>query len=498
MGDNFRLLKNIFMEVEQPLFLGDGLATGEFHSLMQPGQFVSTNLKETDGSDDMQIQSSLTDDVIDTQFIYRRLNGSISQQYSDILNEEALPYAPIPASDQAEIDADNKWLANNQPSYDVFKKRYYDALRAYSQEANKQSPDPAALPELLDNLNEANKNWETMGQKSVYERKQARVIYLSSGDPALLWTEFQNLLTFHSKVAPHRGPYKQTFLVPSVSEWNSPGTSWARFTKTINESDSYNYSSQTSWGGSGGFGWGLFSIGAGASGSSSYTYSQSDVTTVSIALDYMRVRIDRDWLKSDIFGYRFWWWKKAFGYKLLSDGGNLSVTPPQRPIGILPFLPNYLIVVRNLSITSNFTHNDATLIQSQLSASASFGWGPFSCSGNYSEANSTQTTHASFDGTTIKVDQPQIIAFTGTLMPLTPNPDRTLPWQDDHAPFDPPAAAVKAFRDVRHQDFLEAAKLDALHQAEADAASHRLGMLKTARRAIEMKFVRPIRETDEE
>jgi hypothetical protein len=204
----------------------------------------------------------------------------------------------------------------------------------------------------------------------------------------------------------------------------------------------------------------------------------------------MRVRIDRRWLKSDIFGYRFWWWKKVFGYRLLSDGGNLNVTPPQRPIGIFPFLPNFLIIVRNLTITSNFSHNDATTITHQLSASASFGWGPFSCSGSYNEADTTQQTHASFDGTTIRVDQPQIIAFTGTLMPVVPNPDRTLPWQDDHAPFDPPHRAVEDLREARRADFLALSKLAAMHDARLAATNHFYSMLTSSKRALETKYPR--------
>lgn len=84
MSDNFRLLKNIFSVLEQPLFLGDGLKSGEFHALMQPGQFVSTELREDDASDDMQIQSELANDLIDTAFVFTKLQGSLSQQYSDI------------------------------------------------------------------------------------------------------------------------------------------------------------------------------------------------------------------------------------------------------------------------------------------------------------------------------------------------------------------------------------------------------------------------------
>jgi hypothetical protein len=80
-----------------------------------------------------------------------------------------------------------------------------------------------------------------------------------------------------------------------------------------------------------------------------------------------------------------------------------------------------------------FTHNDQTTITSQLTAGASFGWGPFSISGSYSEANSNTTVNAHYDGTTLTIAQPQIIAYTGFLVPKCPDPlpAGQLPWGDD-------------------------------------------------------------------
>lgn len=483
MPDNLKILKNLFAELERPLFLGDGLDKGEFHSLMQPGQFVSTNLREADGSDDMAIQASLTDDLIDTQFIYTPLMGSISEQYRLIIENAALPYKELSPKDQAEIDRINTWLAEKEPTYTVFAKYYYDALDAYSQEANSQNPSPGKVQILYEKVRTARNNWQTMGLRGQYEAKQARVIYLLSADPLSLWNRYRELLADHTKHSLHRGDYVQNFLIPPVSQWNAPGVSWSRFERTINESDTYDYSSSTSWGGGGSVGWGLWSVGGGASGGHSYSHSESDVSTVSIKFDYMRVRIDRRWLKSDIFGFRWWWWKNAFGYHLLSDGGNLHVTPPQRPIGIFPFLPTHMIVAKNVSIIANFSHNEATTIRNNLSASASVGWGPFSVKGSYAEANTTQTTHAEFDGTTLTIDQPQIIAFTGTLMPLSPNPDRTLPWQGDQAPFDPPASVVEAMSNIRDRESEALRELTDAYDAEDQARALYAARMKTYWRA---------------
>lgn len=470
MPDNLKLLKNVFAELEKPLFFGDGLNSGEFHALMQPGQFVSPNLKESDNSNDMAIISALTNDLIDTKFIYSKTSaGSIASEYEFIINSAALPYKPLTKKEKEEIAEIENWLTANRPTYTVFRMYYEDASLAYYQESNAQNPNPGKLPILYRRMNDALNDWNTIGKRFQFEQKQGRSIYLQSGDPSALWLEYRNRLAFHSKLSPQRGPYLQNFLIPSVSQWNSAGTSWATFEKTINESDSYNYSHTTSWGGGGSAGWGLWSFSAGGGGGSSYSHSTSDVATVSIKFDYLRVRIDRRWLESSIFNYRWWWWKAQFGYKLLSDGGNLSAVPPIRPIGTMPFMPQHMIVIKNLRIISNFSHNDQTTITSNLSASASFGWGPFGVKGSYSESTFEQSVKATFDGTAISIEHPQIIAFTGDLMPLTPNPDRTLPWQGDQAPFDPPEEAIYATAHLRREESDAEAK--ALQFAEKREAS---------------------------
>lgn len=97
----------------------------------------------------------------------------------------------------------------------------------------------------------------------------------------------------------------------------------------------------------------------------------------------------------------------------------------------MPVLVNYLIVVRNVELIANFTTNDVQTYNSQMASHASGGWGPFSVSGSYEESTGTKTTSSSFDGVTLRIPQPQIIARSGMLLPKTPDPDPTLSWQDD-------------------------------------------------------------------
>jgi hypothetical protein len=433
MADNQKIVRSLYSILEDALFLGDRLSSSEFSLLMQPGQFLSTNLRELDSSEDMAIQAELTNDAIDTSFLYLPLTGTVSQKYFETLEFAALPKRNLSSAEIKEITDIRSWADQYQSLYETYRDRYFDALDAYETEACSQNPNGSRLRRLAQKRDDALQAWETFGRKQDWQIKQARLNYLLSGNPEVMWNDFKKRMSAHLKTAPRRGDYYQTFLIPSVAEWNSASTSWGRFEKEINESSNYNYSKSTSWSAGGGGAWGLWSARAGGSGSSTYKREIADTSIIIVKFDYLRVRIHRPWLIDDVFSHRFWTWKKGSGMgPYLSDGGNISIDPPVRPRGNLPFLSKSLIVAKNVELTANFSHRDATFIQTQLNASASGGWGPFSFSGSYSESTSEQTIKASFDGTSLKIAQPQIIGLSGKLLPCSPNPIKNLPWQGDH------------------------------------------------------------------
>jgi len=455
MADNLKMAKNLFAAVEDALFFGDRLTTSEFACLMQPGRLVSSNLDEGN-LEDMAIQADLTNQAIDTSFLYLPITTStISQKYYDVLNFAALPNASLSPSDIQEINQIRDWLADHKAAYDIGRDRYGDAKRAYEFEANKLNPSSAELEILAQKRDDALNDWETFGLRSLYENKVGRLIQITAGNPDRLWNDFRTLLASNRKSAPKRGGFYQTFFVPSVKTWNSPETSWGYYQKHVSERDTYSYSHTTNWSAGASGGWGLFSVDVGTGGSSEYKRTSSDVTDVTVKFEYARIRISRPWLIPDAFGYQFWTWKKTYGrFRYLSDGGILSANPPIRPIGMMPALPTDFVLARNVELTANFSHNDQTLISSQLSGSASAGWACFSFNGSYSESTSEQIVHASFDGTTIKISQPQIIAFISGLMPKTPDPDQTLPFGSDaQFPQDTTKDDVALIKDVRWEDY---------------------------------------------
>jgi hypothetical protein len=477
MSDNKKMILNLFGGMQDALFLGDRFARGEFVSFLQPGQFISETLQEADSSDDMAVQAEIANILVDTTYVNklddigsplsRELPGSVANVFEDLMTagHVALPHTNLPPEAVKELSDLQTWIASNRANYELYRDRYFDAAEAYEFEAHKQDPNGARLSRLRRKVDDSAKDWNVFGQRQLYENKYGRYAYLAGENPSGFWSRIEQEFAAHRKQSPTRGTYYQTFLVPSIASWNSAG--WATFERRISEADSYSYSKSTSWSAGASGGWGLWSFGGGASGSTKYTHDRSSLSTVNLKFDYLRVRIFRPWMRADVLGQRFWTWHNQFGGELISDGGNLSVVPPVRPTGRMPVLPLYLIVVRNLELSGAFSTQEQTTWEQQIRASASVGWGPFSLSGSYAESTSSRHTHASFDGVTFRMNQPQIIARSGLLLSRCPNPDRALPWGADA--WFPPESIQALSSDLRLADALHARREAESLMFEAEA-----------------------------
>jgi len=178
------------------------------------------------------------------------------------------------------------------------------------------------------------------------------------------------------------------------------------------------HSDYTSAGGGGGFNLGLWSAGASVSSTSSHFHSDAMNHDIAISYQYAIVTIRRPWLKGLLFGLPGWQTDVA-----PKKGGFSSGTRQNQKNAKFPLLPQAFLVIKNLSIAANFSKGEVDYANSQMSASASVGWGPFSVSGHYSHSSSDQHLmgHVSTGG--ISVPFPQIIGWVNQIVPLCPPQD---------------------------------------------------------------------------
>jgi hypothetical protein len=172
-------------------------------------------------------------------------------------------------------------------------------------------------------------------------------------------------------------------------------------------------------------------------------------TDLEIYLEWGLVTCYRPWLISDLF-YMNNWYIQGERANCVSTGDittQLGLTSQ-----LLPMIPQQMLVVRNVKITSNSWGDNAHTLntlynsnaastsasQSSVAASASVGFGPFGGGGasvntsnnkaagsgsSWSAGNALSNTGTHFDGTTLTIQGAQIIAFLSDIVPASPSMD---------------------------------------------------------------------------
>jgi hypothetical protein len=428
MAENRSLVKDLFTQIEQRIFFGDRLKEKQFLSLSNPGQYVKSSLDESN-LDDLFIQSALVDQSLAASWIYKEQVGRLSDIYGEILEFAKLPQLRLSPDERQEIKDLEQWIRDNMANYDRFGNRYEELADEYDY-LSKENPTSPSLGRLLEKKNRYMRDWETLGRKLEYERKQARIIYLNSGDPNTWWLSVRELYDNSKKTTTTGGILKEfypTIFFPAVADWSS--SSWAKISMETYERDSSYYSRSTSWSAGAGAGWGLWTVGVSAGGSTREERFNTETERFGIEFEFLRVRLIRPWLKDSIFSLKSWAWKRIHDSTLLSDGGNIDLPIPIEPLGRMPVVVTSLLVARNLKISASWSEFDKELIQSSFRGGLSVGYGPFRLRGSYSQDSTSIDETYKFENNTLSIDAPQIIGYLGTVLPKCPDPDLTLPWE---------------------------------------------------------------------
>jgi hypothetical protein len=231
---------------------------------------------------------------------------------------------------------------------------------------------------------------------------------------------------------------------PGPSTTSGAGDVWTQISASFSAADQKSTLKQSSWGisASASFGWALWSAGG------SYSHEQSDTDfkaqmascDVSVSFSALVVNITRPWLYAELFDdYELYTVTDA----LLSTGAqdlqtliakqgiDNSVLKTLAQYNKFPAFPTSFIVASDVvfEFTGNTQNIEKHFHGESNTASARFGWGPFSVGASFHQASSRADFHMEATATGVKISfaATQIIAWVSQILPALPRKDGVEP-----------------------------------------------------------------------
>ena len=473
MSDNKSIFADMYSRIEEIVFFGDNLASRQLLALASPGQFLDPVLDENN-DDDLANQSSIGNTILDASFVYSPLIGSLSQKYWDIVDSAEVPQRQLSRDEEKEVKDISDWMKKHRDDYMKYGDLYFTAANTYERIIRDPAATSAEKNRALQNQNTALADWnnEQFGAKGLWDRRAARLLFLTSRDPNVYWNELRNdkESPLFKRLTSRGEVFYPSYMYPTFAQIATT-TQWSHAKIVASDHSSSYQSESTSWSGGVGISFGLWSIGGGGGGHDVDTHVATDGSDITVEFDYMRVRVRRPWLRDAIFSMRSWKWDgRIHANEKLSDGGNMSAHPRVRPIGTMPLLTTEMLVVKNVRISGNWGRGDDRFHESVRSGSASVGFACFRISGSYEHRSVRHDVKGQSESGVLKIDAPQIIGYFSTVLPECPNPDPSLSWTS-------PALAGNGFGEQYATARLLRATSDAAAHAADTAIEDRVAQL---------------------
>jgi hypothetical protein len=403
------------------------------------------------------VNNQIIDDALQ-QTILASTQDTISSVYRDILKHSRVVDRELTPAEQEKVQRFRNQLATTKEVEDIMtgeKKQvttpgpvtlaytqkmndYIDATDEYvnllidAQSAKGNDPEAIrrvarfnnSAKHLRKKVEAAEMDWVAQGFKNEYEQMNAYINQVTQKSMVLYKQDLQKKFDAALLTAASMGgsDFYLTFLLPG-SFATSPG--WNRFDYYSGDFDAHFEKDTSQWGGRGGLNLGLFSIGGSGGGSRTRTSQDQKASNFSATLEFTQVPIVRPWFDPGFFTMRGWTldklWDLNFSNKRVSDGGKGKADG--KPEGRLVAYPILALFVRNVELryAESKAHRDA--MESQLSAGASVGWGPFSLGGSYSRGSERRNVESEWAGGAIRIPGMQLIGFINNLVPTCPNPN---------------------------------------------------------------------------
>lgn len=267
-------------------------------------------------------------------------------------------------------------------------------------------------PILREAVKSAKDDWVTNGYKNEVDEMRAYINQITQRNMTLIKANVQDKFEKGLQTG-SIGQYYYTSVIPG-DFMSSEG--WTGFYFNEKSYNGYSSHSETTWGGNVNVMWGLWSLGANASSSTERKQESFESDGFQMSFEIAQVPIARGWFDPSFLIGRGWKWSRDYlGNGDLSDGK----IPPS---GRLVAYPTTALFVRKVTLNSTSLQSNWSKYESHLSAGGSFGYGPFSIGGNYSESQGSERTNWRFDSEGLHIDGVQLIGFICRFLGKSPNP----------------------------------------------------------------------------
>lgn len=341
------------------------------------------------------------------------------------LDNIVLPSVELTRQQKKDLKEANEFIRENGREYRQYRQEWQNVMsNLYGLRAQVPRPVDFAKQEndLLTQKKNAEDDWETLGSRTVFEKKldikkSIESIGYDSAKANLIrmYDDVESLFRDQSTGQ----NFVPTYAVPA--DFYKPTVGWNKFTFGETEIDKYKSHDSTKWGGnvSDPFGGLFWSVDVGGSNERHYESINSD--KLSISFEFIRIRLERPWFDSFLLASQSWWWPGAtqadptFGPYKFSDGQ----LPPH---GQWTMIPSEAIFVRNLKVDVSSSAQEIEHTLNKLNGGAYAGFWCFSVGGNYESEHGTDRFKLQKTTSGYSCDQMQILGFNCLLLPQEPNP----------------------------------------------------------------------------
>lgn len=387
------------------------------------------------GNTDGDIQAAyniaaLADEIPAVNHNYTQTGRSVSDVYSKIVKGVHVTEPPPSEDLQRERDELKKVLIE-QATDDEGRKverptaladqeqkaftDYQDAYTAYvatwaaaQADENLKRVWPITGAQALQRPKRAFADWAAAGRDQIASTK-AQLATLNEGQVARAFADAQFRLTAYELVNQLQETFYRTTISPS--DWASAdASSWPQFSFSESTIKNEFSTEATSWGAAAQVNVGLWSFGGGVSHSDSRQSMSGDTTDIGLSFKWRICPIYRKWMDGTLFKLPNW------DLGSLTGAGGISGAPDP----LMPLMPQALVIVRDVTVTANWSHQDSEHLDSATSGSVSVGWGPFAVSGNYSHSSTSDKFSAQRTAQGFVIPDIQILGFVCSKVPPCP------------------------------------------------------------------------------